>query len=62
LGGGEDWVEEHKVMRVIDVLYTKSSPRGAVRFVSLEGGFRVIGIQEVCEVIPPVKRPSRRSS
>jgi hypothetical protein len=73
--GGDDWTEEHKVRKVYKVDPTPSAPRGAIHFLSdgdpstrsksgagIGGGYHVISADEVCEVIPPVKRPPRKTS
>jgi hypothetical protein len=49
-GSREDWEESHTVAKVLSVEPTKSSPRGVLHFVSLNGGIRHIGFDELYEV------------
>jgi hypothetical protein len=72
---GEDWTEAHAVRKIYKVQPTSSAPRGAIHFMSdgdpstrskngqgVGGGFRVVNSDEICEVIPPVRRPPRKIS
>lgn len=74
LSTGFDWVEEHHVRKVLDVIVTPSAPEGAIHFTDFDpkflnkdldrigGQHRIVGAHEICEVIPPVKRPPKRVS
>lgn len=51
-GSRVDWEEKHIVKKFNGKLPpTPGAPQGAIEFVAIEGGTRILGIHEIAEVV-----------